>query len=209
MRDKFSELIAQGCAPGNRIVPHGKDRPDPEDMLSIIYNRMWGIITDTHMTALENGNHIITGTFVADKTKWTNLLYSSSWGGVKIDVNGFHSLSEMLSAFGLSPKVTAVNGQIAIELEPCTECECPDGCCECPTKAYTTESGFSQPIGYYMDARRFEDCFEGPSKDLCKRLNESKWVPGNRWHIFEGRLVGPLNGRTLLMDLKFLPNKTE
>ena len=114
MRNKFTELVDAGVASPN-YTPIAKDTPTFCPVCHA-YNNIWGIISDTHMSCLDNGRRIITGTFISNVPKWTQFVFAPNWGGVRFDTTGYMSLSEFLCVHGLETCATNINGQPAIEL---------------------------------------------------------------------------------------------
>lgn len=109
MRNKFSELVAQGVASFDytSILPESSiDDPICKD-----YNNIFGPATNTHMSMLEEGNRIITGRFVASKD-WDYFTNCSQWRGVDFKDNGYWTVNEFLSRFNLCGKKDIVNGDI-------------------------------------------------------------------------------------------------
>lgn len=196
MRNKFTELISAGVAAFNS-TPIAQETPQYCPVCHT-YNNVWGIITDTHMSCLENGRRVITGTFVSDPAKWTKLLYSQFWGGVRFDTAGYMSLSEFLYNHGLDAVVVDLNGQPAMELVPCDDCPVSGIACKVYT---TTETKFPQPIERLGAVR---ECFEADTlSKVAKKLNASIKVPGNHWHVCEDKIVGSAYGMTVILDMSF------
>ena len=69
--DKFSELIAQGVAnfeykPITQSTP-SNPLEDPDYEMIRMYNNLYSIATNTHMSRTEEGDIVVTGTLVKDK----------------------------------------------------------------------------------------------------------------------------------------------
>ncbi|MDE7348003.1 MAG: hypothetical protein K2N48_14830, partial [Muribaculaceae bacterium] len=197
MRSKFTELVNAGVASFNP-EPIAPDVPHYCPICHT-YNNVWGVITDTHMSCLPDGRRVITGTFVSDPKKWTNLMYSSFWGGVRFDTTGYMSLSEFLYKSGLETRSIFLNGQNAIELVPCEECTVADIKCSSYT---TTETKFPQPINRLGAVT---ECLElsNSLSEAVRKLNGSIKVPGNHWHVHEGRIVGQAYGQNVILEVSF------
>lgn len=202
MRNKFTELVAQGVAEFSH-TPIASDVPQ-QSQLCRDYNNIWGIITDTHMSMVE-GRPVITGTFVSDERKWMNLHYQDHWGGVQFYTTGYCSLSDFLYKHGLIPNRIVLNGQPAIELieNPIKQekCPCADVCCG---SYCTTESAFPQRIEHIMNVQALQDCLSKPTLNECVlAMNESYQIPGTHWHIFENNIVGRIGNQNVILETKF------
>ena len=73
MRDKFSELIKQGVAEFN-YTPISKNVPEA-DPICRMYNNIFSIPTDTHMSITDNGDRVITGHMI-NTANWENFCSS-------------------------------------------------------------------------------------------------------------------------------------
>lgn len=196
MRSKFSQLVDAGVA-GFQSTPIAQETPAYCPVCHT-YNNVWGIITDTHMSCLPDGRRVITGTFVGDPKKWTQLQYAPFWGGVRFDTTGYMSLSEFLYMNGLEGRAIALNGQTAIELVPCEECAVSGIACSTYT---TTETRFPQPITRLGGVLECLNCHS--LKEAAGRLNASVKVPGNHWHVHENKIVGRAYGQTVILEVTF------
>lgn len=197
MRNKFTELVDAGVA-SFKHEPIAQDKPHYCPVCHT-YNNVWGVITDTHMSCLPDGRRVITGTFVSDCPKWTQLMYASFWGGVRFDTTGYMSLSEFLYKSGLETRSIVLNGQNAIELVPCEECAVADLRCVAYT---TTETKFPQPVNRLGGVL---ECLElcGSLSEAANRLNVSIKVPGDHWHVHEGKIVGQAYGQNVILEVSF------
>lgn len=197
MRNKFTELVNAGVASFNP-EPIAPDRPHYCPICHT-YNNVWGVITDTHMSCLPDGRRVITGTFVSNTPKWTQLMFSSFWGGVRFDTTGYMSLSEFLYKSGLETLAINLNGQPAIELIPCEECAVAD--IKCP--AYTTtETKFPQPInrlGAVIECLELSNSLS----EAARKLNVSIKVPGSHWHVYENKIIGQAYGQNVILEVSF------
>lgn len=197
MRSKFTDLVNAGVA-GFHNTPIAPETPQYCPVCHT-YNNVWGVITDTHMSCLPDGRRVITGTFVSDPKKWTQLMYASFWGGVRFDTTGYMSLSEFLYRNGLDTFITNINGQPAMELIPCEECAVTDIKCSSYT---TTETKFPQPINRLGGVL---ECLElsGSLSEAVRRMNVSIKVPGNHWHVHENKIVGQAYGQNVILEVSF------
>lgn len=198
MRNIFSELISSGIASRHydAIAP---EQPGSCN-ISRAYNNLWGVLTDTHMSCLPDGRRIITGTLFDNANKWDMLLYACTWGGVRFSTSGWTSLSEFFYTFDLEPKVVKINGQTAIELIDCEDCDCPCDCVQCAS--YTTsESRIPQPIS---KLGKVNECFQAHSlREIAKRMNASPEVVGEHWHVHGNMIVGNAFNTTVLIEAAF------
>lgn len=121
--NRFKQMIEQGIARGpwresENVLPN--DTPET-DYICRTYNNFWGIVTDTHMSVMEDGNRVITGSFVA-KTKvgyptvrvLDEFLMTTRWGAVEFPC----SFTSILSNNNLQTSYTTMNGQEVCLLLP-------------------------------------------------------------------------------------------
>lgn len=135
MRDRFSDLIKKGVAAFEE-KPVGSPIPTLDPMVKL-YNNIWGALTDTHMSAVEDG-YIITGTFV-ETPYWDRFKYSGFWGTTNIKLgSGYTSLDNMIYVNGYQMTPDIYNGDYVIKLtkrpEPAAapegaECDACVSCC--------------------------------------------------------------------------------
>lgn len=203
MRNKFTELVNQGVAKFE-YQPIAPTTPSTCPMCRL-YNGIWGILTDTHMACVETPEGCktyITGTFVSNKDKWAALNFSSYWGGATFQSTGYMSLSEFFYKHGVTPREVTLNGQPAIELVP-IDSE-PVDIMAVPGTYATSESAIPQPVRFLLSERDFNECLSCSTiKDVVDALNESKYIPGSHWHVYEHTLVGMVNGKTIIMELNY------
>ena len=67
MFNRFKQMIEQGVAPApydssKNVLPN--ETPET-DYICRVYNNFWSVVTDTHMSMMEDGRRVITGSFVA------------------------------------------------------------------------------------------------------------------------------------------------
>lgn len=176
MRDRFSEMIKKGVA-SFQEKPVGAPIPTLDPMVKA-YNNLWGLLTDTHMSAVEDG-YIITGSFV--KTQyWDGFKYCSYYGNTNIKLgSGFYSLENMVNANGYMMTPDTYNGDYVIKLvkrpDPATvpsegECACADVAIPCCTKCYP----YVTSLGESQIPRPFKEFFtESQSKDIVDAWNRA------------------------------------
>lgn len=181
MRDRFSELIAKGVA-SFQEKPVGSFTPTLDPMVKA-YNNLWGALTDTHMSKVDDG-YIITGTFV--KTPyWERFKYSYYWGSTNIKLgSGFNSLENMISLNGYMMTPDLYNGDYVIKLtprpEPSTapendECVCPCSTSVDPCVISLGESQIPHPFKEFFTQEQ--------SKTIMETFKTSE---GNAVNVVEG-----------------------
>ena len=204
MRNKFSELIAQGVAKFD-YTPIAPELPE-QDPVCRMYNNIWSIPSDTHMHLNpENGERYITGHMVGIENKWCNFLHAMNWGAVTFKTSGYWCLCDFLQKNGLSGRVGQVNGDVAYIVAPIPT---PDagacGCPECPTTCTTTESRIPQPIAVltsFGDVYKVMECYENKNNiyEVCEALNKSHYVKGNEWTVVGENLMCPIGNKTYIL----------
>lgn len=124
MRNKFSELVAQGVA-AFQYTPILQETPC-NDPICREYNNIFGPAIDTHMSMLEDGSRVITGHLIDDEQEWTKFTFSTMWNGVDFTKSGYNTLNEFLSRFNLTFRKACLNGDIVmkvVEFQAPTEME--------------------------------------------------------------------------------------
>jgi hypothetical protein len=141
---------------------------------------------------------VITGSL--DDDRWQKILFSAYIGAYSFKNSGYCTLSEFLSRNCLSAEPIIMNGQMAIKLNKVTapETECSDYTCKCFT---TSESKIPQPIAQLGDV---QECFAARSlQGIANLMNSSSRVRGENWHVYEGKIMGELSGRTVILEGSF------
>lgn len=191
MRDRFSDLIKKGVA-SFQEKPVGSSVPTLDPMVKA-YNNLWGLLTDTHMSAVEDG-YIITGTFVKSQY-WEGFKYCSYYGSTNIKLgSGYYSLENMINVNGYQMSPDTYNGDYVIKLtkrpEPANTPENGEGCCICPCCTNvdpcvtTFESQIPHPFKEYFtpnQSRTIVEAFKEGAGDAVKvveTLNSSKEFNG-------------------------------
>ena len=218
MRDRFSDLIKKGVA-AFQEKPVGSPVPTLDPMVKA-YNNLWGLLTDTHMSAVEDG-YIITGTFVKSQY-WERFKYCSYWGTTNIKLgSGFCSLENMVNANGYVMTPDIYNGDYVIKLtkrpEPttapeggeCVGCDCAVPCCAncAPCVTSLGESQIPHPFKEFFTPEQSRAIVEGwtgeDAMKIAETLNESKELKGhsfrvsadNQYMIVDEKLKIELNAR--------------
>lgn len=113
MLNRFKQMIDAGIAPN----PHKTDvisNDIPEtDYICRVYNNFWSVVTDTHMSMLDDGRRVVTGSFVAHTEPgcpschtFDRFLWSGYWGGVQFP----YPFTQILSQNELCVKYEIING---------------------------------------------------------------------------------------------------
>ena len=198
MRDKFSELIAQGVA-SFEYTPICGELPE-QDPICRFYNNIFGAASDTHMACAADGNRYITGRVVGWEKQWTTLMTWSEFGGVRFKDSGFWSLSDFLYAHGLEAYMSILNGDVVAVVVPRVK---SDEKYEAPTKAVAVESGINKPLASLTLDRNentLKECFKGTIDDAVENLNKNCMIKGTNWIVSEGRILGKVDGK--IIELK-------
>lgn len=199
MRNKFTDLMTNGVASFN-YTPITSELPDT-DPISRMYNNIFSIPTDTHMSITSNGERVITGHMINTR-KWETFCCSLIWGGVDFRTSGFWSLCDFLYKHGLKGSKTILNGDVVYLISPQ---ESLDGGAKSPTIApaddpycvpcscYTNESQIPHPITELTKSGNklhISECFVGDINEVVTKMNESIWIKGSNWVPFEDSIVG-------------------
>ena len=180
--DKFSELIAQGVAnfeykPITQTTP-GNCLEDPDYEMIRMYNNLYSIATNTHMSRTEGGDIVITGTLVKDKKYFDRFLYSCIYKNLTFQ----QSLLEFLRCYRYVGCYDILNNDHVYKLKPLVEFKMNcvgDQCC-----VYQTESQIPQNIKYISKTANIEsvrECFK--KENVVEALNEHQDIKGNNWMI--------------------------
>lgn len=200
MRNRFSELIEKGVASFEE-KPVGSPIPTLDPMVKT-YNNLWGALTDTHMSKVDDG-YIITGTFV--KTPyWERFKYCSFWGSTNIKLgSGYNSLEQMIRINGYKMTPCDYNGDYVIKISkaddaPETESPVPgEECCDicvpcssgCPVTYSLGESQIPHPFKEYFTEAQSRDIFiawedaKGDANKIIENLKSSREVDESKLAI--------------------------
>ena len=199
MRDRFSEMIKKGIASFSE-KPVGSPVPTLDPIVKA-YNNLWGLLTDTHMSAVEDG-YIITGTFVKGPY-WESFKYCSYYGNTNIKLgSGYCNLESMIYSNGYEMKPDVYNGDYVIhitkrlELEPTTgdngdECCGSIPCCQCCNPCVTSlgESQIPHPFKEFFTRQESDAIIEAWKGGDCnamkvlENLKDSVMIDGSRFRI--------------------------
>ena len=202
MRDKFSELIAQGVARFDYkpIAPEIIE----QDFVCRAYNNIFSIATDTHMHLDgETGIRYITGKLVSIKEKFESFLYASQWMGVNFRQSGHWSACSFLQNYGLSGRYGALNGDIVYEVAP-IHADSTLGTPVMPGTYTTSESKIPDNVARLTvdgNAIRIKECYNGKNNlyEVCNALNESMYVLGNEWTVNGDKLMCPFGNKVVIL----------
>ncbi len=218
MRDRFSEMIAAGVA-AFQEKPVGTPTPCLDPMVKA-YNNLWGALTDTHMSKVEDG-YIITGTFVKSRY-WEGFKYCSYYGSTNIKLgSGYSSLENMVYTNGYTMTPETYNGDYVIKLVPRPEtpgtgagadCEgydvpCCVNCSPCVTSL--GESQIPHPFKEFFTTSQSKAIIEsweegkGNAVKVVENLNNNKEIKNhsfrlsadNQYMIIDEKLKIDLNAR--------------
>lgn len=202
MRDKFSELIAQGVAKFD-YKPIAPDTTE-QDPVCRMYNNIWSIPSDTHMSLCPvTGNRYITGSMVA-KEKWNEFVYANFWGAVNFKPAGYWCLCDFLQKNGLCGRLSTLNGDVVYEIVPCAGDDCPVCHGSAPVTCTTTESRIPDNAAKLTvdgNLMKIRECYNGKSNlyEVCEALNESIYVLGKDWTVVGNNVMCPIGNKTYIL----------
>ena len=194
MRDRFSEMINKGVASFCER-PVGTPTPSLDPMVKT-YNNLWGLLTDTHMSPVEDG-YIITGTFVKGPY-WESFKYCSYYGNTNIKLgSGYSSLENMVYINGYEMKPDIYNGDYVIHLtkksidDPDSGIESVVPCCGTCDPCVTSlgESQIPHPFKEFFTEAQSKDIINawkdanGNAVKIIENLKESHEIDSNRFRI--------------------------
>lgn len=197
MRNKFTDLINQGVASFN-YIPLTGETPE-QDNICRMYNNIFSIPTDTHMSCLD-GVRVITGHMIATPD-WGTFLNSTYWGAVNFRTTGYWCLSDFLYMHNLEGTMSTLNGDVVYLV---TKREKGISSMNVPTSVTTTESKVPQPITVLTKSGNMghiAECFCDSIDETVKKLNESSWVKGNNWVPTNRGITGLVGDTVYVIDL--------
>ena len=116
MRSKFSDMIKQGVAKFE-YTPIIKDTPET-DIICKQYNNIFAMPTDTHMSMLEDGRRVITGSMIGTR-KWQDFLSLCQYANIDFRPTGFYCFDDFLYKYRLCGEMGNLNGEVVYFLKPC------------------------------------------------------------------------------------------
>lgn len=188
MRSKFSDLVAAGVASFHPSV-NAPDEPSGCEVCRT-YNNIWGFITDTCCRETSEGL-VITGSFFSHPDQLDDFLFSPSWKNVTFRSAGYICLSDFLSHYNLCGKLITFNGSPALKLVDCEKCEGGYIGKSCTTSA----SRIPQPVGQFLPTA------SEVTPEVVESMNSNPHQVGTGWHLYEGRLVGQVNDKNIIIPI--------
>lgn len=203
MRNKFSELVKQGIASFN-YTPISHDTPE-QDPICRMYNNIYSIPSDTHMSCLDDGSRVITGHMI-NTPQWSVFCRSCAWAAVDFRTSGCWSLCDFLYKHGLKGEISTLNGDVVYKVIPFTpdEKEEVKSSCSCPMTCNTLESRIPIPITSLTNSGNklhLLECFNNPIEKVVEKMNESVWIKGNNWVPFENNIVGLIGDQIYILEV--------
>lgn len=200
MRNKFTDLINQGVASFD-YTPIVSDKPEM-DPICRMYNNIFSIPSDTHMSMLEDGTRVITGHMINNDIVWERFMCSWHWGTVDFRQSGTWSLCDFLYNHGLKGEKSVLNGDVIYKV---TQIESSDEICKCPLHARTSESDIPVPVTLLTNSGNklhLTECFNGNATQVVENMNNSVWVKGNQWVVFENQIIGLVGNKVYKLNIK-------
>lgn len=117
MRNRFTELVNAGIA----SHPYQEFLPKTPCTCPICraYNNIFGIPTDTHMSALDDGSYVITG-HIINTPDWQKFTTSvGNWKAVSFKPSGYEGFEDFITRQGLvvDTERCTLNGDCAVFLK--------------------------------------------------------------------------------------------
>lgn len=197
MRNRFTEWISQGIASFKRVKTI-QETPE-QDPICRLYNNLFGMVSDTHMSCTEEGYRVITG-HIINTENWDKFLYAPQWGGVPMkepNVNkpSWWSLCGFLSKLKLRGQVETLNGDIVYKIYPCEDSEDCCGTPLCQDCCVTSESKIPRPIAMISTTGsklHVLECYakSNNKNEVANKLNESLNIKGNNWFAYNDKIYG-------------------
>jgi hypothetical protein len=164
-----------------------------------MYNNIFSIPSDTHMSCLEDGTRVITGHMIATD-KWEKFCMSCCWGAVEFRTSGVWSVFDFLFSNNLEGRVGVLNGDVVYVVTPMSK-ESREAVMK--NTVVTTESNIPQPITVLTttgNMMHIQECFESKNLiEMVKCLNESSYVKGNNWVPSNNGIVGLVGNTTYII----------
>lgn len=205
MRNRFTEWISQGIA-AFKHTRLTQEVPE-QDPICRLYNNIFSIPSDTHMSCLEDGTRVITGHMI-NTQQWDNFSCASSWGAICFgdSVNKrYWNLCYFLSEHKLKGQIETLNGDIVYRIYPVPEEEYTQCCpCVCPSFCVTSESKIPQPVSVLsINGSKIHilECFTKINNkyDVVNKMNESFNVKGNDWFLYNNKIYGVVDDKLYIL----------
>lgn len=198
MRDKFSELIKQGVAEF-KYTNISKDIPE-QDPICRMYNNIFSIPSDTHMSCLEDGRRVITGHMI-NTDNWSKFIMSCCWGAVNFITSGTWSVYDFLYRHNLEGRIGTLNGEVVYFVTPIPM---EKHKAQMNAQVVTNESNIPMPITSLTttgDMMHIKECFDCDDvKETVRRMNESTRVRGNNWVPSDNGIVGLIGNKVYIIE---------
>lgn len=142
------------------------------------YNNIWGIISDTHMSKLEDGRYIISGSMLRNRDRFNSFLYAWNWGGYTFNAAsvGCRSLACYLNKFGYTGNYGTVDGDIVYILTDLDTEENLDG-------QYSVGTMGSAFVATYENKEIAKSLKCNNLKDVLESLNTNENIEGVNWSV--------------------------
>lgn len=209
MRDKFKDLMANNFA-SFKYTNITSDKPDT-DPICRMYNNIFSIPSDTHMSITADGERVITG-HIINTQHWGSFCCSCCWGAVDFRTSGTWSLCEFLHKNGLKGEISTLNGDVVYKIVPrehdekCPGCELTPNPTVRPGGYYTVgESKMPHPIASLTTSgnpMHIMECFGVDIDSAAQKMNESCWVKGSNWVPFDNQIVGLVGNQVYKINLE-------
>lgn len=203
MRNKFSELIKNGVA-SFTYTPIAKEMPEC-DPVCRMYNNIYSIPSDTHMSCLDDGTRVITGHMI-NTPGWEKFCCSYIWGAVDFRASGAWSVAQFLYNRNLKGEKSTLNGDVVYKItpvEPGEQIAMPLP--YCPNSYATCESNIPRQIITLTttgNKMHLLECFNNQSSlnGVAEKMNQSSWVKGDNWVVFENKIVGLVGDEVCIIN---------
>ena len=201
MRDKFTELINAGVAPSHytNTLP---DTPERDPMI-LFYNKIFGAVSDTHMTKTPQGDIFITGHMI-NTPKWYQFVCSRNWGAMNFRVSCNQQANNLVEFLSLFNKTIVwpytLNGDVVAKVEDICDGMCP----VCPSCYETVSSKIPQDVKYITtncDINRVKECYKDSLTlhDVANKFNESYYIKGQEWCVINNHICGKFNDDIIIL----------
>jgi hypothetical protein len=164
-----------------------------------MYNNIFSIATDTHMSIAEDGSRIITGSLIK-KNDWEDrYLHARNVGGY-VFPKDYWSISCFLSKYGLCGVKETFNGDIVYKLT-----DCPQDAFNaiCPSCCHVPESNIPERLSAITTQGSdafVQECFKRASNvyEVVENLNNSAFIKGE-WILYNESIIGNIGNKVYIM----------
>jgi hypothetical protein len=193
MRNKFTELVNSGVASFN-YTNLSQDTPNT-DPLCRLYNNIFSIPSDTHMSLLDDGRRVITGHMV-NKMEWEKFIVSYYWFAVDFRPTGYWGVADLFYKFNVKGYKGELNGDVVYFVEECEDLDNSSPKITSknkPTHYKTNESNIPHKLAWLTtdgNPSWVINCYKKNIHETVKNLNESQMVRGCNWVVHNDKAVG-------------------